>query len=78
MLVSFYHDFQQPITIKSKPVPTIEIKYKIIKELENDESSIKLRRIYDISRFSIIDIKRQTYDIENYMQHVDVADYYLQ
>lgn len=75
MLVSFYYDFQPPITIKSKPVPTIEIKYKIIKVLENDESLIKLRRIYDISRFSIIDIKRQKYDIENHMQHVDFADY---
>lgn len=58
-IISIQFEAENDITMSSiqkHVVLTIEEKFKIIKDLENDENAIKLARIRDVEKFTITDI----------------------
>lgn len=58
-IISIQFEAENDITMSSiqkHVVLTIEEKFKIIKDLENDENAMKLAKIRDVKKFTITDI----------------------
>lgn len=58
-IISIQFEAENDITMSSiqkHVVLTIEEKFKIIKDLENDENAMKLAKIRDVKKFIITDI----------------------
>ena len=52
----------------------METKYDVIRKLESDASTTELAKVHDAGKATVIHIKKQKHDIENYLEHVDCTD----
>lgn len=59
---------------ETSSVLIIEIKYDIIKTVGSDVSATELAKLHHVGKAVITDIKKQAYDIANYLKHLDFSD----